>query len=663
MDMEAGPIDSAAAGFSLLANPFAILGTAPNAPLAAMRPADDVQEAALRTLSVPRTRLAAEAAFLPGAADAAGPILDVLRRAEHVDASTLPPLAAANVRAHLCAAGLATDADVRGLAATVFASADVAAAIDADRVRAGMPPTQPAALTAELDTLADRHAAALVMAVRHASDPAGTLADLVRAAPVQGSALLRRATAAWARQTSMELSKLGAAAGIAVTAWCNQPSDATAAPLCRLVRQWAALSLPQRLADARSALDHAVTVRVIQPWRAAAMRVAEAGQPALALPVATLLAETFADLPGQAAALREEARRCAGLLEDQALEPHLARLRALVARFAAAPGGLQSALRKHPFGPRAKGDAGLLWAAFDAACAAAAVSEAPWAVMADLVRVVGGAHRLEGAAAARALQEGLAARAEQAGHTELAARLRAELRGLERAVATDDYERRIAKVWTPWWLLPLKRHFTLRALRRMLPLVDDPGERQRLLAYEAALRRKIRTTRVVVLSLTVIMAVIGAVVGLDEDYAANAPYRRADPQSYAAVPDVPKLLTVPAPAPAPIVFPDPLPVIPPLPHFTFPAHAGEREPPYGVKTLASAELRWCVANDLRLQAAQAAATGTQSIGLSRLNADWHRRCTEPGVRRGDLDAMRAEQARSQTRLEMEGEAMLRTPSP
>lgn len=675
LDPEPRRASDPASRFDLLANPFALLGATSRTTLPELRAGADgdlAREAAAAALSVPRSRLAAEVAFLPGAAERTDAVLDALRRGERYDAAGLPPLAAANVRAHLCAAGLAAASDLSNLAAAAFADAAALGQIDADRILAGMPPVQAAAFASEIDSLTDRHAAALAAAVSLDPDPANCLADLLRRTPVQGSPLLRRATAAWARQTSTALSRLGAAASVAVTAWSARPSEAAAAGLCNLVQQWAALSLPQRLSDARAALDHAVTVRTIQPWRAAAKQVADRGSPELALPVAEMLADTFADLPGQAAALRDEARVCAGLLEERTLAPLLLHLRQTADRLGAQPDGLQAALRKRPFGPLASGPAATLWAAFDAACAAASVSEAPYAVMQGLVKAVGGEHLPEGAAAARALQAGMVARAEQDGHADLAGRLHAAMRGLDRAVALHDYDVQVAKGRTPWWLAPLTRRRSLRAIRRILPLVDDPGHRQRLLATQTQLQRRIRSGRFGILAVLVVAGAIAGAVGLDDDYAKKAPYRQGESRSLATVEDLPApAAPAPAPAPLPTPFAGPSPFAapalpqdePPVPHFTFPNHAGERQPALGLAMLGPAELRWCVANDIRLAGAQAAAMRDQARGLQDLSTDWHRRCSEPGVRRGDLAAMQAEVERGRARLNGEGLAILRTEAP
>ena len=178
-----------ARGMALLGNPFAILGVTPRTPVDELFDRADTPEAATaaRALSVPRSRLAAEASFLPGVSDAATGILAALRAGRRVDPAGLPPLAAANLRAHLCAAGLATGDDVAALVSSMPAGADAAlvAAIDADRAVAGMPPCQQAALAEEIEALTDSHAAALVTACEAGADPAGQLAGLIEDGPAR----------------------------------------------------------------------------------------------------------------------------------------------------------------------------------------------------------------------------------------------------------------------------------------------------------------------------------------------------------------------------------------------------------------------------------------------------------------------------------------------
>ena len=289
-----------------------MLDATPRTPVAELFDLANTPEAAAaaRALSVPRTRLAAEASFLPGASDAAPEILAALRAGRRVDPVGLPPLAAANLRAHFCAAEQATADDVADLAYAMPAGADEAlvTAIDADRAVAGMPPCQPAALAAEIEALTDAHAAALVTTCMAGTDPAGRLTGLLERGPARPSAILRRASAAWTRRTASALAGLQADASAAVSAWQARPDADTLRALEDAFRSWAALSRPQRLVDARAALDHPPTIRAIAPWRAAIRNVAQSGQNTIALPAARLLAALFDDLPGRG---RRPAAGCA----------------------------------------------------------------------------------------------------------------------------------------------------------------------------------------------------------------------------------------------------------------------------------------------------------------------------------------------------------------
>ena len=148
--------------FDLAANPFAVLGATPRTSSSdlqdlAARAATTAAAAAARTLAVPRTRLAAEVSFLPGAADAAPAVLASLARGERPATLWLPHAAQANVLAHLCAAGQATGSDRVALLAAHPAPGDPALteAINGDRAVAGIPALQPAALRTEQDGLAD----------------------------------------------------------------------------------------------------------------------------------------------------------------------------------------------------------------------------------------------------------------------------------------------------------------------------------------------------------------------------------------------------------------------------------------------------------------------------------------------------------------------------
>ena len=655
----------------LLGNPFAILGATPRTPVADLFDLAETAEAtaAARVLSVPRSRLGAELSFLPGASDAIPAILDALRSGRRVDPAGLPPLAAANLRAHLCATGLASPDDVVRLAHDMPAAADAAliAAIDADRNVAGVPPCQPGTLPAEIEALTDAHATALVDAVAATPDPAGRLSDLFPGAPERLPPLLRRAAAAWTRRSATDLSALEQAAAAAVDAWRARPGRDSLDRLEDAVRRWAALSRPQRLADKHAALDHPPTVRAIRPWRASAGYVAK-DHPDAALPVLRLFLELFNEMPGEAASLAADVRNAAGQTEAQALAPLLSRLNELIARLTADPAPLRAQLATRPFGPAARKDAAALWAAFDAAASASAVSERAWAAVVPLAALLDIPHRPGGSAAAAALFTGLIARATADGRTALAAELRARLRAHHARAALDLYARRTGKRWIPWWLAPLRRRSVLAAIDGALAAVDDPAERRKLETHRTALRGGRRLFWVTAALLTILSGLAFGVSQLDEDYAANAPFRHNPPISLAAVP-----APAPVPAPPPRVPPSPRPgdgaspapatdEAHPVRTFSFPVTAGEDMPGRGTRALKRADVRWCLANAARLQAAEDIAMPDDEPGLDLLRDELLSRCNDKSVRQLDEDAVRADVARKKDRLRFEGEAMMGTPN-
>ncbi len=685
------PSSAPSQGFDLLSNPFAVLGATPRTPqhelAAETGRADPAVSAALRAVSVPRSRLAAEVGFLPGAAAAAADVLAALRRGGRPDLAALPPAARANVLAHLCAAGLATGDDQEALAALQPAPADPAlqAAVTSDREAAGVPPLQPAALAVDQAALMEQHAAALARSCMSGPDPAARLAALVRgAAAGPPAALLRRAAAAWARQSAGRLADLEEQAAGAGEAALGQLDAPSMARLCDAVRAWAALSLPQRLADARAGLDHAPALRVLRGWRATASRLSGDGRPDLALPLLQAAADAFADLPGEAVQLRGDVRACAGMLEERTLDGQLAPLRAEAARHAADPGPLAAALAQQPFGPGAMGAAAGLWAAFDTACAACVTSEAPWTILRSLAGGIGGGHKMAGAGTALALHRGLVTRAEAAGFTGLAARLRAEGRGLERAAAIWTYLELKDRPKSPWGS-PFRRRQVLAAARRALPLVDDPAERSVLQAEE---RKLVRAARSGWAGMAVIAAIAAAVAGvtvLDNAYTRDAPYRHAPPQTIASAPSAPPAGPWPdwRDTPAPVPVPS-MPVVPVMPAAPSAADLGppkdpvplsvpssakpgstapvipttERPPRPGTSMRSLFELRWCLFNEVRFEAAFDMPAIPPNSRIWALRRRWDASCNSYDARRGDLRMVTAEVARDRDRLKAEGRAMV-----
>lgn len=668
--------------FNLGANPFAVLGATSRTPTADLQELADragtpAAAAAARLLAVPRSRLGAEVSFLPGAADAAPILLAALARGEHPVTIWLPPAAKANILAHLCAAGQATAGERSALVAAQPASGDpaLAAAINGDRNAAGVPPLQPAALRTEQDGLTDQHAAAIVASCLASQDAAAELASLVRtAAPGAPATLMRRAAAAWARGSATKLADLAYAADAIRQRLQDEGGAGQVDELCSAVRSWAAMDAPQRAADSRAGLDHEPALRALASWRPAAADLAANGRPDLGLRLARTLADTFDDLPGEAARLQDEVRCIAGQLDDQALERHLAPLRALADQLAAAPGKLQADLAKRPFGPGARGVAGELWSLFDAACRASDVSEAPWTILRALAQKMGGPWHRSGAATAVILQRGLIEKAGASGRTALMGVLAAEQRGLVERALTHDYETKLQAMQGFWSNGLIQRRAALAALRRLLPAVTEPARRAALADQERLLARRDRSGWRLAIVLIASGGTLARFAVMDGNYARNAPYRQPAPPAAPApvlpgpapaapagtmADDPPPLAKLPVPLPPSAKFPDEQPLPAPAPKLAFPIRLpreAQPQPAGGAMTLP--EVTWCAFNAVRLGAAEAAATPRQMPAVLVLRSTWSTLCRNdrPIPRQFMANAQAA--SSHETRLPAEGRAML-----
>ena len=685
--------------FSLHANPFAVLGATPRTPLGELQAlaaevGTPAAAAAARALSVPRFRLPAELGFLPGCTEPRQTVLNALKHGQRPDPATLSRAARANIVAHLCAAGLATEGEQDRLAGLQppFGDATLAGDIDADRTTAGLPLVQRPAMAAEQETLADRHAAALVASCRGGVDAAGRLAALVRAASEgMGAGFMRRVAAAWSRQTAAELQRLEDTAGAAERTALDAPSPETTAAFVAAVRAWAAMDGPQRASDGRAGLDHALALRVLRPWRAAGLRLADEGNPELALPIAEALATCFADLPGEAARLTNDVQGCTELVEEWRLRGTLAPLQELVDKHKADLAGLRKSLLESGFHRLATGQGRVVRDTFKAACVACAPSVAPWSVMRGLIDEIG----IEGAVV---LYDGMVREAEAAGHAALVARLQVLQRQCQRAIVWNNFT--AAKGGAG----------QLAALRKVLPFAKDAAERADLQAREAVLVKKRLNNRLVAALLLIAAAALFGVYLADKNYAANAPYRTAAPQSLVpdrrmgpsqtaevnpngsrqpAVPTLRSPAPIPVPTMPPFKLPDarfggtkePAPAAPSVPSApavpsardVAPAHLlsfpyrttlPERAPPTTpghVFTLP--EVRWCEFNHVRVGAALEAAAAAQRPAAQALGQAWSGLCDHYLNRRAHEERVAGEVERFHLRLEAEGRAMLegRTP--
>lgn len=148
---------------------------------------------------------------------------------------------------------------------------------------------------------------------------------------------------------------------------------------------------------------------------------------------------------------------------------------------------------------------------------------------------------------------------------------------------------------------------------------------------------------------------IGAVVGVlwlaaqsgDKTSAPAPAYTPSEPPRSAA-------------APSPTWQP---PVSPPPP----PSRPVEDRPPVGTGiVLSNAQIRYCLAEDIRMTAAKSAISGYNETDVDRFNgmvADYNSRCSSFKYRRGSLESVRAEVESARADLEAEGRGRFRQDSP
>ena len=307
-------------GFSLLTNPFAVLGLSGAATIAIVtaqsrKIGGQDASAASRILISPRTRLPCELAFLPGATTAQiDAVSAALRDGRLPDIRALTPLAGANVLAHLVSAFRASPDQMRELVA-IYDSApwSVTEVLDRDRAAAQMPPVSREALAPALEELRARHADALSEGARARPDGSNFLVQLLRAAGPEirpRLAFLRQASAAWER---------GCIGGIAATLEAAEPIEAKlrecveagyASNLASSIAVYAELVGPPREAARLLGLPHEASAATGERWLKLALDMSDRQ---------TALADAMTLLQALAAGFGAEGeleRKVASALED-----------------------------------------------------------------------------------------------------------------------------------------------------------------------------------------------------------------------------------------------------------------------------------------------------------------------------------------------------------
>ena len=268
-------------GFDLLANPFAVLDLAGNAPVGTIssRARELVTaeaSAASRALISPRTRLMAELSFLPGTNQGeASDCLRALKEGVEPDLWSLAPIARANVLAHLAASRRATPKQLRDLVEMQeTAPATAMEAVNRGRSASGIPPAPTEMADSALQDLATQHAEALVDGLVAQENGGKLLSELLSEAgdvTTPRGVFLRRCTAGWERAKASDLSRIIESAEPLEAAVRENPDPKTAGKLAEIIKELAHATLPQRQAARLLGLPHEASVDARGRWQSVAL--------------------------------------------------------------------------------------------------------------------------------------------------------------------------------------------------------------------------------------------------------------------------------------------------------------------------------------------------------------------------------------------------------
>jgi hypothetical protein len=266
----------------LFANPFAILGLAGDATVAAITArarelGTAAAAAASRTLLIPRNRLQAELGFLPGAPqDLADASLTALKENREPDQWPRLTLSArANLLAHLASARAANADQLRDLVEMQEAiRSSWAETVDQVREHARMPPIPPEAADSILETTVNQHAEAFAAGMLALSNGDALFAQLLcdtKPNALARSDFLRQSAASWDRVLASEVEKDLETAAPIEGALRADPDPEAAERLARIVLRYAYRTKPPREANRLVGLPHKPSVEAAERWRELAL--------------------------------------------------------------------------------------------------------------------------------------------------------------------------------------------------------------------------------------------------------------------------------------------------------------------------------------------------------------------------------------------------------
>jgi hypothetical protein len=436
-------------GFDLRANPFHVLGVSARSDAAAIaRAADEAissgrvgeaeARAAERALIDPEARLIAEVGWFPGVPArriaALRSLLD--SGGEDDDGNPLPAMARANVLADRCARDYAAGygGTLRRLleAHAEIDVADLARAIDIDRSAAGLPAVDAAGLGRALARVRDAHAEAALEAVYEDSQPADVADALARRYLADGAmseGFLDGIVEKYLARAEPRLAGAEAAVRDAVAAFDRGGQQTDFDRVVEALEAWRAeIAARLILRNAKRTAEPRTAALCAEVLAAAKSMATVQKSPDKADALHRALETVFSDIGSVTDQVARNRGEIMGALAGH--DPYEI-ASALIAALKEADRDLREAavaLRVSGFRRDATGWAGRLYAGFaDAAVRLAGTdaAEVPWNALLQLV------DRLRGAAASRALLDGLEAFAEAPLPPAVAAKIEAARRAEE----------------------------------------------------------------------------------------------------------------------------------------------------------------------------------------------------------------------------------------
>lgn len=340
-------ISGGTVAFDMLASPFARLDVSNRATRAELVSAhqravldgefeEEDLDRALSALTVPRERLRAEVAFLPGSTPAQARAITARLKARDFGGSWGGGWDEVNVLAHMLAHGGATD--------LVFAllinshTPDIAGienSINAVRKVSGFPQVAPGAVAEEVATLLSAHAATAAARLAEVEEDAESATALVEIGlkDNQLNPFLSAFIQAFGRHTGPRLAKLASDIDVAAAVLRDEHTVANAAAVAACLHRWDAVRQPIQLWDEAQGIDEPESRALGYKLRDLCIELAnEHSAYDAALVLSRALHEAFGELPG----MRDQFAQDIGKLGDLADQARVAETIASVTKVLAA---------------------------------------------------------------------------------------------------------------------------------------------------------------------------------------------------------------------------------------------------------------------------------------------------------------------------------------